>query len=336
MTLWKLWFVAVLVGASCLLSARPYFNDQKAPEKLADLLSIQKHLQKNLARVRAATVCLEMAEGGSGSGVIISEDGLVLTAAHVTGGVDRDITVIMEDGTRYQGVSLGLESATDAGMLQIIDEGTFPYVELDEGDSFRLGDWLFALGHSGGFDKERGVNVRIGRLTRQADSTIQSGCMLIGGDSGGPLFDISGRLIGIHSRVGASKEESMHVPLREFQRKWDEMLDYQFLADGGFASRGAPGSGFLGVVLEKSGEAGLRISEIYPESAAEEAKLKVGDLITSFAMRSLNIDLRTDDLTNEEAVYEALEQLGSSEVIRLSWEREGKEYQKKIILGERP
>ena len=331
----KLWFAVFLAGLSAL-SARPYFNDQKAPEKLADLLNIQKHLQENLEQTRAATVCLEMAAGGSGSGVIISKEGLILTAAHVTGGVDRDITVIMEDGTKYKGVSLGLESSTDAAMLQIVDKGTFPYVEIDKDDSFRLGDWVFALGHSGGFDKERGVNVRVGRLTRQADSTIQSGCMLIGGDSGGPLFDIKGRLIGIHSRVGQSKEESMHVPLREFQRNWDEMLGSKFLAEGGFASRGVPGTGFLGVVLEKSEDEGLRVAEVYPESAAEKAKLKVDDVIKSVSSRLLDIDLEADELDEASKLYEVLGQLASGDSVNLSWSRDGETHEKKIILGERP
>lgn len=334
--MWKLWLAAALITAISSSSARPYFNDQRAPENLADLLSIQQHLQENLEQARAATVCLEMEGGGSGSGVIISEEGLVLTAAHVTGGVDRDVTVIMEDGTRFKGVSLGLESSTDAAMLQIVDERTFPFVEIDEEDSFRLGDWVFSLGHSGGFDKKRGVNVRIGRLTRQADSTVQSGCMLIGGDSGGPLFDINGRLIGIHSRVGASKEESLHVPLREFQRNWDAMLDSKFLADGDFANRGAAGTGFLGVVVEKSSDQSLRISEVYPESAAEKAELKEDDVITALSVRHLDIDLKSEDLTEVSGVYDVLEQLAPGDAIRLEWTREGEPHQKKIILGERP
>ena len=120
-------------------------------------------------------------------------------------------------------------------MVQIEEDGVFPYVALDRGDTASLGDWVYALGHSGGFEKERGVGVRIGRLVRMADQTINSDCNLIGGDSGGPLFDMKGRLIGIHSRVGASLEQNMHVPLREFLNHWDGMLDKQFIGKGPFA-----------------------------------------------------------------------------------------------------
>ena len=139
---------------------RPAFNDKIAPQTLDDFREIQQALQSNLARTRAATVCLQM-DGGSGSAVIISEDGLVLTAAHVTGKVDEEIKVIMEDGRELKGVSLGLNSETDSAMLQIIDEGPFPFIEVDKDDSTKLGDCVFSLGHSGGFDKERGVNGKI-------------------------------------------------------------------------------------------------------------------------------------------------------------------------------
>ena len=181
---------------------RLYFNDLSTPKSLDDLRAIQEAMQSNLSRAREATVCLQIGEG-SGSGVIVSPEGLVLTAAHVTGGVGEEVKVVMEDGTEYQGVSLGLNAKTDAAMLKIIDSGPFPFVEYDKVDATKLGDWVFSLGHSGGFDKARGINVRIGRLVREAETTIQSDCMLIGGDSGGPLFDMTGKVIGIHSRVGA-------------------------------------------------------------------------------------------------------------------------------------
>ena len=306
--------------------ARPYFNDQKAPESLKDLENIQAALQKSLPKTRAATVCLEIGEG-SGSAVIISEDGLVLTAAHVTGGVDEEIVVVMEDGRKLRGVSLGLNSETDAAMLQITDPGPFPYVELDEDDSFKLGDWVFALGHSGGFDKERGVNVRIGRMVRQADSTVQSDCLLIGGDSGGPLFDIDGKLIAIHSRVGGSKEESMHVPIREFQRGWDEMREGKFMGKGGFAKKPVPGSAFLGVVVEEKDGGELEVREIYPDSIADTTGIKVGSILLEF---------NGEPVSGESSFFEALDKKGAGESVTLKWSYQEEVIEKKIKLGERP
>ncbi|MEN8847630.1 MAG: S1C family serine protease [Akkermansiaceae bacterium] len=305
---------------------RPYFNNQEAPESLRDLKNIQKALQESLTKTRAATVCLEIGEG-SGSGVIISEDGLVLTAAHVSGGVDQDIVVVMEDGRKLRGISLGLNSETDAAMLQITDPGPFPFVELDEDDSFKLGDWVFALGHSGGFDKERGINVRVGRLVRQADSTVQSDCLLIGGDSGGPLFDIEGKLIAIHSRVGGSKEESMHVPIREFQRGWEEMSEGKFMGEGGFAKKPVPGSAFLGVVLEEKEGGALEVREIYPESIADTTGIKVGAIL---------LELNGEVVSGESSFFEALDKKGVGESVVIKWSYQEEVIEKKIKLGARP
>lgn len=318
-------FLAFLSVGCLALADRPAFNDKIAPQTLDDLREIQSALQKNLERTRAATVCLQMG-GGSGSAVIISEDGLVLTAAHVTSKVGAEITVVMEDGRKLKGRALGLNSETDSAMLQIEGEGPFPFVDVNLKDTTKLGDWVYSLGHSGGFDKERGINVRVGRLVRQADSTIQSDCMLIGGDSGGPLFNMNGQLIGIHSRVGASREESMHVPIREFQRCWDDLKKGEFIGNGSFAKKVVPGSGFLGLIAEKSEEGGLKVTEIWEEGPAEKAGLKVGDRI---------LEVEGKEATDE-VLKARLGEIAEGDKIKLKWISGEKTIEKEIELGARP
>ena len=223
---WKKWIATGIALALSMARGlgdeeRLYFNDLKAPESIEDLENIQNALQAVLCNARAATVCLELGEEmGSGSGVIVSADGLILTAAHVSGGVDRTIEAVMEDGTRYPVRTLGLLSNTDAAMAKIEGEGPFPFVEIDRENRSVLGDWVMALGHAGGFDQERGLVVRLGRIVKLAQYTIQTDGTLIGGDSGGPLFDLHGRLIGIHSRVGQEKAENRHVMIDEFLNNW--------------------------------------------------------------------------------------------------------------------
>jgi serine protease Do len=175
--------------------------------------------------------------------------------------------------------SLGLNSETDAAMARIIDEGSYPFVSIDRENSTRLGDWVFALGHSGGFDKDRGSVVRIGRLIRASDTTIQSDCNLIGGDSGGPLFDLEGRLIGIHSRVGKRLPENMHVPMSEFLEHWDAMSESEFLGEGPFAEKPKKGKAFLGLLAEAHEGEGLKVRKVGRESPAEEAGIGVGDVL---------------------------------------------------------
>ncbi|MDB4636634.1 S1C family serine protease [Akkermansiaceae bacterium] len=314
-----------LVFGSLVYADRPDFNDKEAPQTLGDFREIQNALQSHLARTRSATVCLQMG-GGSGSAVIISKEGLVLTAAHVTSKVDEEIKVIMEDGREFTGRSLGLNSETDSAMLQIEGAGPFPFVEVDLKDTTRLGDWVFSLGHSGGFDKARGVNVRVGRLVREAETTVQSDCMLIGGDSGGPLFNMEGELIAIHSRVGASREESMHVPIREFQAHWDELKSGKFIGDGGFAQKSKPGTGFLGVATEESEEGGLKVTELWKDGVAEKVGLKVGDRIIEIAGEKATKVLMANTLA----------ELGAGDKLTLKWISGGKSKEESIKLGERP
>ena len=304
---------------------RHYFNDLAAPESVEDLVNIENALKSNLPKTRAATVCLELGEEkGSGSGVIVSPDGLILTAAHVSGGVNRTIEAVMEDGTRYPVRTLGLISNTDAAMAQIEGEGPFPFVEVDRENTTRLGDWVTSLGHSGGFDEERGVVVRLGRLVRMAQRTWQTDGTLIGGDSGGPLFDLHGRLIGIHSRVGKVKGENLSVPMSNFVENWQAMLDGEFVGDGPFAKRL---SGFLGVQLkedEKSGE--VSITELVEDQAAAKAGLLAGDVL---------LKVGEEKIENIEGLQTSMKELSEGDTVSLTYRRDDKEQAIELKLGGR-
>lgn len=318
-------FLALLPWCALTAEDRLYVNDKKAPEDRKDLEAIQSALTKALPKARAATVCIEVGEG-SGSGVIVSPDGLILTAAHVSGGVKKKVTVIMEDGTKHKAETLGLVSDTDAAMIQITDKGTYPFIEIDRSESTRLGDWVFAIGHSGGFDKNRGSVVRIGRLVRIANSTFQSDCILIGGDSGGPLFDLTGKLVGIHSRVGQQLQVNMHVPMTEFVKNWDAMLKGEFLGEGPFAKKPVKGTGFLGLATEARPGGGLRVTKVGNKTPAQEAGFKEGDIL---------MKLNGTDLTKREQFQDLLKELCAGDEITLDIERAGKPKTITLNLGER-
>jgi serine protease Do len=304
---------------------RPYINDKKAPENRKDLDAIQSALAKALPNARAATVCIEMGEG-SGTGVIVSADGLILTAAHVSSGVNKKATVVLEDGTKLKAETLGLVADTDAAMMRIVEKGTWPFVELDRTDSTRLGDWVFALGHSGGFDKNRGSVVRIGRLVRMANSTFQSDCILIGGDSGGPLFDLTGKLVGIHSRVGQQLQMNMHVPMSEFVKNWDAMRKSEFIGEGPFAAKPVKGNGFLGLATDARPGGGLVVTKVGNKSPAEEAGVKEGDVL---------LKLNGTALEKREQLQELLKEMSAGDEVALELERDGKKQTLTFNLGER-
>ncbi|HWB01873.1 MAG TPA: trypsin-like peptidase domain-containing protein [Verrucomicrobiales bacterium] len=192
-----------------------------------------------VAKTRPAVVGI-MAGMGSGSGVIVSADGLVLTAAHVVDaaaavprgnrGNDEnrarsgEVSVVLPDGREVKGKILGRDRSRDAAMVQIMEGKDWPHVDLAETNSITQGEWCIAMGHPGGFDPQRGAPVRFGRLWLNNDKAFyRSDCTVSGGDSGGPLFDLDGKVIGIHSSISMNLSENRHVPVKVFRDDWDRL-----------------------------------------------------------------------------------------------------------------
>ena len=153
------------------------------------------------------------------------------------------------------------------------------------------GDWIFAIGHPGGFDKDRGLVLRVGRVIHRSTDTIQTDCKLIGGDSGGPLFDMYGKVVGIHSRVSMKNEQNYHVTVRAFKRDWERMLKGSVVSiDESFAKIERKG-GFLGI-KRVSHPKGVLVTGVIGNSPAAKAKLRAGDIITHIdgkRIESLNL-----------------------------------------------
>jgi serine protease Do len=217
----------VLISASALWIPTPCLADYE------DLQARQKLLEESLARVQPAVV--GVTDGiGFGSGVVVSGDGFVLTASHVVENTrpfsrrrQRPMRVIFQDGQEYQCEVLGKNRSADAAMLKITeppkDADEFPHVELGRTSTLNRGDWCFALGHPGGFRRERPAPVRFGRVLSVGDLTVVSDNAIVLGDSGGPLFDIHGRLIGIHSMITEVIVENRHVAIDVWHRDWDRL-----------------------------------------------------------------------------------------------------------------
>jgi len=207
----------------------------------------------------------------SGSGVVISSDGLVLTAGHVADEAGRTVRFTFPGGKSARGRTLGAELEADTGLMRITDAGPWPHVPIGDLEQARLGDWVLALGHPGGFDPKRSLVVRLGRIIRLAPGVVQSDCTISPGDSGGPLFDMFGRVIGIHSAISASFADNFHVPITEVSETWAELV--------ASASRRAPervARAYLGATVVDDSP-GCRLTAIETDGPAAKAGLKVGD-----------------------------------------------------------
>ncbi len=244
------------------------------PESLDELRTIEAYTTQLVPKLKECTVNLRVGQA-QGSGVLVSADGLILSAAHVVSQPGRRVSVMMPNGDTYRGRVLGRNQMMDAAMVQLESERhDWPHCELANMDSIALGDWCIVLGHPGGFLKERGLVIRLGRIVEKSKRHLQSDCELVGGDSGGPIFDKRGRLIGISSRIGEQTMANIHVPISAFQDDWDRLL-----ASEDFNSHSGA---YLGVSGDPADQGvGLKITDVYPHTPAARAGLRVGDIVVT-------------------------------------------------------
>jgi serine protease Do len=281
-------FLPVL-GAGLLAAVLPGFAEVAPPPSLdiPALVQVQKTVQEHLGRVRQSLVVLRHGDG-TASGVIVSPDGLILTAAHVTMKPGARINVVMPDGTQQKATALGLDDKTDAGLAQLDRRGkkrNWPFVEVERDvGKVAVGSWCFALGHPGGWDKERGLVLRVGRVLKQKANSLETDCVLMGGDSGGPLFDLKGKLIGIHSQILSERNQNVHVSMAPFLRSWERMKGSQVIRTWATGS-----GGYLGVAVmpAESDPAALEVEEVIPGSPAARAGLKISDRLLEVNRESL-------------------------------------------------
>jgi serine protease Do len=266
-----------LAPGSLLLEAR------EPARNLADLAKLEAKVEAVSRKVMPATVALlSDRTGSSGSGVITSEDGLILTAAHVVQGAD-ELLVVFPDGKQVQGKVLGANYSKDIAMVKITDKGKWPFLEMGASKSLAAGDWVIALGHSAGFDARRTPPVRFGRvISKGPGNFLTTDCTLIGGDSGGPLFDLDGKIVAIHSSIGQSLTNNNHAGIDGFRDDWTRILagdTWGELTMNPFANPEMPSLGIeMGMMR---GVQGVIVVRLFPKSPAAIGGVKAGDVITS-------------------------------------------------------
>jgi serine protease Do len=233
---------------------------------------------------------------GVGSGFIISADGFVLTNAHVVDGAD-EVYVTLTDKREYKAKIIGVDKRTDVAVVKI-DGSNLPRLTIGDPSKLRVGEWVIAIGSPFGLDN----TVTAGIISAKARDTgdylplIQTDVAVNPGNSGGPLINMRGEVIGINSQIysrsGGYMGISFAVPIDEAVRVADQ------LRATGKVTRGRIGVQ-IGDVTKDVGESlglpkaqGALVQRVEPGSPAERGGLEAGDIILKF--NNTNIEKSTD------------------------------------------
>jgi serine protease Do len=246
----------------------------------------------------------------SGSGVIISDDGYIVTNNHVIEDGDV-IKVIMFNQKEYTATLIGTDPSTDLALLKI-DAGTLPFIAFGNSDSTKVGEWVLAVGNpfnlestvTAGIVSAKGRNINILKQKGSIESFIQTDAAVNPGNSGGALVNLRGELIGINSAIatptGSFAGYSFAVPVNIVKKIVNDLVKF------GMVQRGYLGVNIANISADLAKEKELKITDgIYVDgvnegSAAADAGLKEGDVITQ--INGVNV-LSTSELQEQIAKY---------------------------------
>jgi serine protease Do len=268
-----------------------------------------------------------------GSGFIISKDGYVLTNHHVVDGAD-EIVVRLADRKSYEAKVIGSDKASDVALLKIEAED-LPTLKIGSSSRLKVGEWVLAIGSPFGFDHTvtAGIVSAKGRSLPSENYVpfIQTDVAINPGNSGGPLFDMDGKVVGInsqiYSRTGGFMGLSFAIPI-ELAMDVAEQL----------RSKGHVSRGYLGVLIQDvtrelaesfglDHPRGALVSRVLPDSPAEEAGIRAGDIILSFNGHKLLNSSQLPPLVGASSVN------GEAEMTVL---RDGKQRKVTVRLAELP
>jgi serine protease Do len=268
---------------------------------------------------------------GSGSGFIIGSNGYILTNNHVIESAGR-ITVTLADGRVFRGEVVGADPAIDVALLRISGASNLPEAALGNSNELRVGEWVCAIGNPLGYEHSLTVGVVsfIGRKLFDAslDDYIQTDAAINFGNSGGPLINARGEVIGINSAISSRASSiGFAVPINQAINILPQ------LKESGRVSRG-----FIGVTLTDvtpglqralglSVSHGAIVQDVTPRSPAERAGLKPYDVILEVEGQPVS--------TNQELIRDiSARQPGT--VARIELLREGRRQSVPVKLAERP
>ncbi|MCZ0962223.1 Do family serine endopeptidase [Paracoccus benzoatiresistens] len=223
-----------------------------------------------------------------GSGFVISADGFIVTNNHVIEGAD-EIEIEFYSGETLPAKVVGTDPNTDVALLKVESEDALPFVKFGNSDEARVGDWVLALGNplGQGFSASSGiVSARNRELSGTYDDYLQTDAAINRGNSGGPLFNLKGEVVGVNTAILSPNGGSIGIGFSMASNVVSSVVNQ--LREFGETRRG-----WLGVKIQDvtpdmaealglTAESGAMVTDV-PEGPAKEAGMRAGDVITSFA-----------------------------------------------------
>lgn len=270
------------------------------------------------------------ARQGQGSGFIISPDGLILTNAHVVEDAES-VTVVMADKRELKARVVGMDAATDVAVLRVKADG-LPTLRIGDANSLKVGEWVMAIGSPFGFDHTVSAGV-VSAKTRSLPNGgyvpfIQSDVALNPGNSGGPLLNLKGEVIGINSQIysrsGGYMGLSFAIP-----------IDLAMNVQQQLVAHGKVSRGRLGVSVQSLDQAladsfgldrprGALVGAVTPDMPAARAGLRAGDVIT---------ELDGQPVEDSAALSRAIAEKAPGRDVRVGFIRNGQHKTLEVALG---
>lgn len=281
--------------------------------------------------------------GGSGSGFIIDESGLVLTNQHLFAYPDLISSIKVTLPGREEPISATLRGSDfelDLAILQLEGEGPFPTVPLGDSDEMRVGEWVIAIGNpyrlehtvTVGVLSAKGREIQVAdqeqQRTRTYRNLMQTDAAINPGNSGGPLLNLRGEAIGINTAVRADAQGiGFAIPINEAKAVLKDLVE-----------RGMVVRPFIGISYDTVDQAwvrqlnlavdrGIIILDVIPGTAAERAGLRVRDVVIEVNGRAVN---------DSSDFLEAIDGMEVGDVLIFTVVRDGREVVLRVEVGERP
>jgi serine protease Do len=317
------WLLAGLLGQVALLSA-PEASARTAPETFADLAEKLLPAVVNISTTQTVEgqsgVEIPMVPPGSpfeeffkeflersqprerqrratslGSGFIINEQGHVITNNHVIQDAD-EITVILQDETRLEAKVVGRDSKTDIAVLKVEPPRKLAWVPFGDSDDIRVGDWVVAIGNPFGF----GGTVTAGILSARGrdinagpyDDFLQTDAPINRGNSGGPMFNLRGEVIGINTAIfspsGGSVGIGFAIPSNDARPVIKQLIEFGQVRRGWLGVRIQTVTDEIAESLGLKSANGALVASVIEGGPAQKADIRAGDVILEFDGKSVN------------------------------------------------